>query len=65
VRCPTCKQPVPPEEYRFRPFCSTRCRMIDLGKWLGGEHVIPGEPATDEDLSASGEAPPEKPPGRG
>jgi endogenous inhibitor of DNA gyrase (YacG/DUF329 family) len=24
----------------YGPFCSRRCRLIDLGKWLGGEHVI-------------------------
>ena len=36
------------------PFCSERCRLIDLGRWLGEEYRIPGEPVdelvvTDED----------------
>ncbi len=33
----------------FRPFCSERCKLIDLGKWLGGEHAIPGEPVLIDD----------------
>ena len=31
------------------PFCSERCRAIDLGKWLGGEYRIPAKPEEDED----------------
>ncbi|MDX2015348.1 MAG: DNA gyrase inhibitor YacG [Myxococcaceae bacterium] len=40
--CPTCEKPVtrPPENRSF-PFCSERCRAIDLGKWLGEEFRIP------------------------
>jgi endogenous inhibitor of DNA gyrase (YacG/DUF329 family) len=38
---------------RFRPFCSERCKMIDLGNWLGERYRIPGpaadEPSADED----------------
>jgi endogenous inhibitor of DNA gyrase (YacG/DUF329 family) len=36
------------------PFCSDRCKMVDLGRWLGGEHAIAGEPAlaTDDDSDA-------------
>jgi endogenous inhibitor of DNA gyrase (YacG/DUF329 family) len=30
------------------PFCSRQCKMIDLGKWLEGDYVIPGDPAMDE-----------------
>jgi endogenous inhibitor of DNA gyrase (YacG/DUF329 family) len=42
VPCPTCGRPVlwcPAS--RFRPFCSERCRLIDLGEWLTEGHVIP------------------------
>jgi uncharacterized protein len=50
VKCPTCKRAV---EWSgasvYRPFCSDRCRLIDLGAWLVEKHVIPGEPVTDED----------------
>jgi hypothetical protein len=37
--CPICKVPVGSES-RTLPFCSPRCRTIDLGRWLGGEYVI-------------------------
>jgi endogenous inhibitor of DNA gyrase (YacG/DUF329 family) len=50
VKCPTCKRAVEwSEASAFRPFCSDRCRLIDLGAWLVEKHVIPGEPAADED----------------
>jgi endogenous inhibitor of DNA gyrase (YacG/DUF329 family) len=48
VDCPTCGTPVEwDESSRFRPFCSRRCRLIDLGDWLGEQHRIAGEPAPD------------------
>lgn len=39
LRCPTCKKPVRNKHPEF-PFCSERCRLIDLGKWASGEYVI-------------------------
>ena len=30
---------------RWRPFCSERCKLIDLGRWLGEEYVVAGSPA--------------------
>ncbi len=47
VPCPTCGRPVPWDETsRWRPFCSERCRLIDLGEWLAETRRIPGdEPA--------------------
>ncbi|WP_333687732.1 DNA gyrase inhibitor YacG [Methylococcus capsulatus] len=45
VRCPRCGKPVPwNEAQRFRPFCSERCRLIDLGSWANEDYAIPGEP---------------------
>ena len=42
--CPICKKPVPPRaENRAFPFCSDRCKLVDLGKWLGEEYRVPGE----------------------
>lgn len=48
VKCPTCRRPVlwSPEQ-EFKPFCSERCKMIDLGEWAMEEKVIPGEPLED------------------
>jgi len=50
LRCPICKKAVKSTDADF-PFCSDRCRTIDLGKWASGEYVIAspvGE--SDEDL---------------
>ncbi len=45
VSCPTCKRELTwSEEFPFRPFCSERCRMVDLGAWFAEEHKVPGEP---------------------
>jgi uncharacterized protein len=44
VKCPTCKRPVEwSEESVHRPFCSDRCRLIDLGAWLTEKHKIPDD----------------------
>jgi len=39
LRCPICKKPVNSKDAEF-PFCSDRCRVIDLGKWASGGYVI-------------------------
>jgi uncharacterized protein len=39
LRCPTCRTLVLRTDPDF-PFCSDRCRMIDLGKWVSGRYVI-------------------------
>jgi endogenous inhibitor of DNA gyrase (YacG/DUF329 family) len=39
LRCPTCKTVVTAGDSEF-PFCSERCRTIDLGKWASGAYVI-------------------------
>lgn len=46
VPCPTCKKPVKwlPEN-NYRPFCSKRCQLIDLGEWAAEEKAIPSESA--------------------
>jgi endogenous inhibitor of DNA gyrase (YacG/DUF329 family) len=45
LRCPTCKKLVLRSDPEF-PFCSERCRLIDLGKWASGGYVI-STPITD------------------
>jgi endogenous inhibitor of DNA gyrase (YacG/DUF329 family) len=47
LRCPICKKNVKSTDADF-PFCSDRCRMIDLGKWASGAYVI-ASPVTDAD----------------
>ena len=44
VKCPTCGRSIEwSEASPFRPFCSERCRLIDLGAWLTEKHAIPAE----------------------
>jgi endogenous inhibitor of DNA gyrase (YacG/DUF329 family) len=59
VKCPTCRRSVEwSDASPYRPFCSDRCRLIDLGAWLTEEHKIPDEsPAADDLLSADGSEP--------
>lgn len=44
-----CAQCGKPAVVAFRPFCSARCRDIDLGKWLGEAYVVRGRSAVDPD----------------
>jgi len=49
LRCPTCRKLVLRDQTDF-PFCSERCRLIDLGKWASGGYVV-SSPITDpEDI---------------
>ena len=45
LRCPICRKIVLRTEPEF-PFCSARCRLIDLGKWASGAYVV-STPVTD------------------
>lgn len=47
--CPICGKPNDPAH---RPFCSDRCRQVDLGRWLTGAYAIPGAPIEPEDETA-------------
>jgi len=40
-RCPECGRPSDRQAF---PFCSPRCKSIDLNRWLSGSYVIPGPP---------------------
>ncbi len=45
VKCPTCGRPVAwTEAQTFRPFCSERCKLVDLGAWATETYAIPAEP---------------------
>ena len=54
LRCPTCKTLVMRTEEEF-PFCTERCRLIDLGKWASGGYVI-STPVTDPEELLDAEA---------
>lgn len=55
-RCPHCKRPLPPAAADARPtwapFCSERCKLADLQKWLGGVYAIPGRPLDEDEIAA-------------
>jgi uncharacterized protein len=54
-RCPICRRPSDSSEHPDSPFCSERCRLIDLGKWASGHYVV-SEPVVDEDADTSHES---------
>jgi len=48
ISCPVCSTPVVwSDKQRWKPFCSERCKLIDLGAWLDGSNYIPGTSSTD------------------
>jgi endogenous inhibitor of DNA gyrase (YacG/DUF329 family) len=52
LRCPICKKVVKSSDAEF-PFCSDRCRTIDLGKWASGAYVIPSPVDAEEQIRES------------
>jgi uncharacterized protein len=45
-KCPICGKPATKAS---KPFCSERCRDVDLNRWLSGSYVVPGRKDEDED----------------
>ena len=50
-RCPICKKEVVSEGNPFRPFCSERCKLIDLDNWLSERYRIRVEPEEEDDAA--------------
>jgi endogenous inhibitor of DNA gyrase (YacG/DUF329 family) len=48
VKCPTCRREIDWASSPFRPFCSERCRLIDLGAWLSEQRAIPEDTSPPE-----------------
>ncbi len=48
VKCPTCKKTTPWKDNPWRPFCSERCRLIDLGAWADESYRVPSDEPLDE-----------------
>ena len=45
ARCPICEVELAADlDPKLRPFCSSRCRLVDLDRWLSGDYRIPGRP---------------------
>ena len=57
VRCPICDAAMPGswQEYPQYPFCSPRCKTIDLGRWLSEKYTVAGPPSDADDRSSAGQ----------
>lgn len=49
IKCPGCRKESKWEENPFRPFCSERCKLIDLGAWASDGYKIAGRPEDESD----------------
>lgn len=49
IKCPHCRKEASLTDNPYRPFCSKRCKMIDLGTWADEGYRIPGERAPEAD----------------
>jgi endogenous inhibitor of DNA gyrase (YacG/DUF329 family) len=50
LRCPICRGPVARQGNPHRPFCSERCRLVDLGNWASERYRIPGEAVSEAEV---------------
>ena len=57
MRCPICKRETVFEGNPFRPFCSERCKLIDLDNWLAGRYRVATPAVTPEEVKESDEDP--------
>ncbi|MFK7930010.1 MAG: DNA gyrase inhibitor YacG [Myxococcota bacterium] len=58
LTCPRCKGPSALDtSNEWRPFCSERCRLLDLGGWLDGDYAIAGEPTSPTSFDGRLDAP--------
>ena len=48
VACPSCRRKAPWQGNPHRPFCSERCRLVDLAAWADERYRIPGDPIPAE-----------------
>lgn len=61
MRCPICHKSIRREGNPWRPFCSERCQLLDLGNWMSEEYRIPGQgPEANIDLDEPDASFPEK-----
>ncbi|MEO8650021.1 MAG: DNA gyrase inhibitor YacG [Acidobacteriota bacterium] len=49
VKCPQCGRSTEFEGNEYRPFCSERCRILDLGAWAEGKYRVPAEEKVGEE----------------
>ena len=49
LRCPTCGRRLDTDDAAAMPFCSERCRLLDLGRWLNEDQGLPVYPDPDDE----------------
>jgi len=47
LQCPICDNTLSAESHPYRPFCSKRCKLLDLSRWLSEDYRVAGEPMGD------------------
>jgi endogenous inhibitor of DNA gyrase (YacG/DUF329 family) len=55
MKCPICRKPVQLTD-PFIPFCSERCKLIDLGNWSSGKYVISSPQRSSDEHSLASDA---------
>ena len=68
MKCPYCGKPAEWKDNPYRPFCSERCKLLDLGAWVTGEYAVPSDEAPPFEelernplISGDGSDPPSSP----
>ena len=59
MRCPICQREFDPATSTALPFCSERCRRIDLKRWLGEEYAVPQHPDEEDESPSTLDEPPD------
>lgn len=59
IYCPTCKKRFAYFSSEYRPFCTERCKMVDLGHWFDESYSVAGEPAMEDESYLPSEVVPE------
>jgi endogenous inhibitor of DNA gyrase (YacG/DUF329 family) len=48
MKCPTCDKSSEWKDNPYRPFCSERCKLVDLGRWVNEEYRVPGQAISEQ-----------------
>jgi uncharacterized protein len=59
LTCPTCRKKFEMASSQSKPFCSPRCRQIDLNRWLSEEQRLPVDPLGEEPDEEQSSGPPD------
>lgn len=60
MKCPHCGKEIKNQKEPYRPFCSNRCKLIDLGKWISEDYRVPAMERDDSGKESSMKDPEEE-----